>query len=69
MPAARPVFCAAKEMPGSTTQTSELLHRERSVVKRDVDELARARLVTASEKALPCRDRMKDVRATAVRIA
>ena len=59
---------AIKEMPGSITQIAERLHRDRSAVKRDVDELARAGLVTVSEKVLPGRGRMKEVRATAQRI-
>ena len=51
------LFRAIKEMPGSITQISERLHRDRSAVKRDVDELARAGLVTVSEKVLPvCTD-------------
>ncbi|MBL8434646.1 MAG: MarR family transcriptional regulator, partial [Zoogloea sp.] len=60
---------AIKEMPGSITQIAERLRRDRSAVKRDVDELARAGLVTVSEKVLPGRGRMKEVRATAQRIS
>ncbi|MCK6389162.1 HVO_A0114 family putative DNA-binding protein [Zoogloea sp.] len=63
------LFRAIKEMPGSITQISERLHRDRSAVKRDVDELARAGLVTVSEKVLPGHGRMKEVRATAQRIS
>ena len=47
------LFRAIKEMQGSITETSERLHLDRSAVKRDVDELARANLVTVSEKVLP----------------
>lgn len=61
------LFRAVKEMPGSITQISERLHRDRSAVKRDIDELARAGLVTIAEKALPGHGRMKEVRATANR--
>ena len=31
------LFRAVKEMPGSITEISERLHRDRSAVKRDVD--------------------------------
>ena len=61
------LFRAVKEMPGSITQISERLHRDRSAVKRDVDELERAGLVTIADKVLPGHGRMKEVRATANR--
>lgn len=63
------LFRAIKEMPGSITQISERLHRDRSAVKRDVDELARAGLVTIAEKILPGHGRMKEVRAVANRVS
>lgn len=63
------LFRAVKEMPGSITQISERLHRDRSAVKRDVDELARAGLVTIADKVLPGHGRMKEVRATANRFS
>lgn len=63
------LFRSVKEMPGSITQISERLHRDRSAVKRDVDELARAGLVTIAEKVLPGHGRMKEVRAAANRIS
>lgn len=63
------VFRVVKEMPGSITEISERLHRDRSAVKRDVDELERAGLVTVSEKILPGHGRMKEVRATANRFS
>lgn len=56
-----------KEMPGSITQISARLNRDRSAVKRDVDELERAGLVTVTSKVLPGHGRMKEVRATASR--
>jgi len=59
------LFRAVKEMPGSITQISQRLHRDRSAVKRDVDELERAGLVTIADKVLPGHGRMKEVRATA----
>jgi predicted transcriptional regulator len=61
------LFRAVKEMPGSITEISQRLHRDRSAVKRDVDELERAGLVTISDKVLPGHGRMKEVRATAKR--
>ncbi|MGB4911601.1 MAG: MarR family transcriptional regulator [Candidatus Dechloromonas phosphoritropha] len=63
------LFRAVKEMPGSITQISERLHRDRSAVKRDVDELELAGLVTITEKVLPGHGRMKEVRATANRFS
>ena len=63
------LFRAVKEMPGSITQISERLHRDRSAVKRDVDELERAGLVTVADKILPGHGRMKEVRVTANRFS
>lgn len=61
------LFRAVKEMPGSITEISDRLHRDRSAVKRDVDELERAGLITVTEKVLPGHGRMKEVRAAANR--
>lgn len=63
------LFRTIKEMPGSITQISERLHRDRSAVKRDIDELERAGLVTVDEKTFPGHGRMKEVRATADRFS
>ena len=63
------LFHAVKEMPGSVTQISERLHRDRNVVKRDVDALERAGLVTISDKVLPGQGRMKEIRVTAQRFS
>ena len=63
------LFRAVKEMPGSITQISERLHRDRSAVKRDIDELERVGLVTITDKVLPGHGRMKEVRATANRFS
>ena len=63
------LFRAVKERPGSITQISERLHRDRFAVKRDVDELERAGLVTIADKVLPGHGRMKEVRATANRFS
>jgi predicted transcriptional regulator len=62
------LFRAVKEMPGSITEISQRLHRDRSAVKRDVDELERAGLVMVAEKVLPGHGRMKEVRATTQRL-
>lgn len=61
------LFRAVKETPGSITDIAIRLHRDRSAVKRDLDELQRAGLVTIIEKVLPGHGRMKEVRATATR--
>ncbi len=63
------LFRTVKETPGSITEISERLHRDRSAVKRDVDELERAGLVMVAEKVLPGHGRMKEVRATAQRFS
>lgn len=63
------LFRSVKELPGSITQISTRLHRDRSAVKRDIDELAQAGLVTISDKILPGHGRMKEVRAVANRIS
>jgi predicted transcriptional regulator len=63
------IFRAVKEMPGSISEISERLHRDRSAVKRDVDELERAGLVTITEKIHPGHGRMKEVRAAASRFS
>lgn len=63
------VFRAVRDMPGSISQISERLHRDRSAVKRDAEELERAGLVTITDKVLPGHGRMKEVRATANRFS
>lgn len=59
------LFLSVEEMPGSVTEISERLHRDRSAVKRDVDQRERAGMVTVSGKVLPGHGRMTEVRATA----
>ena len=59
------VFRAVRDRPGSITEISARLHRDRSAVKRDVDELEHAGLVTVTDKLLPGHGRMKEVRVTA----
>lgn len=61
------LFRAVKESPGSITDIAARLHRDRSAVKRDLDELAQVGLVTIVERVLPGHGRMKEVRATANR--
>ncbi|TAH43522.1 MAG: MarR family transcriptional regulator [Betaproteobacteria bacterium] len=63
------LFRTVKEMPGSITEIADRLHRDRSAVKRDIDELERAGLLTVAEKVLPGHGRMKEVRATANRFS
>ena len=57
-----------KEQPGSITALSERLHRDRSAVKRDVDELVKVGIVTVESKTLPGQGRMKEVRAGAQKL-
>lgn len=59
------LFRAVKECPGSITQISTRLRRDRSAVKRDIDELERAGLLMVATKVLPGHGRMKEVSAVA----
>ena len=61
------VFRCVKNEPGSITVIASRLHRDRSAVKRDVDQLAQAGLVTIETKILPGHGHMKEVRASAAR--
>ncbi len=54
-----------KEQPGSITQLAGRVHRHRSAVKRDVDELEKLGIVTVESKNLPGQGRIKEVRAGA----
>ena len=56
------VFRAIKEQPGSITKIAERLQRDRSAVKRDVDRLAEAGMVSVETKVLPGHGRMKEIR-------
>lgn len=56
-----------KKTPGSITDIAARVQRDRSAVKRDLDALERAGLVTISEKTSPGHGRLKEVRATAAR--
>ncbi len=59
------VFRSVKDKPGSITVIAARLHRDRSAVKRDVDQLAQAGLVTIETKVLAGHGHMKEVRASA----
>ncbi|MBV8048205.1 MAG: hypothetical protein JO171_13680 [Paludibacterium sp.] len=59
------LFRSVKAQPGSITAISERLHRDRSAVKRDVDELAKAGLLQVAPKVLPGHGKMKEVSVTA----
>ena len=59
------VFRSVKGEPGSITVIAGRLHRDRSAVKRDVDQLAQVGLVTIETKTLPGHGLMKEIRATA----
>lgn len=59
------LFRSVRDEPGSITVIAGRLHRDRSAVKRDVDQLAKAGLVTIETKVLPGHGHMKEVRAAA----
>jgi len=59
------VFRSVKGEPGSITAIAGRLLRDRSAVKRDVDQLAQVGLVTIETKTLPGHGQMKEIRAAA----
>ena len=59
------LFRVIKERPGSITDIAGRLKRDRSAVKRDIDDLERAGLVSVVEKASPGHGRLKEVCAVA----
>ena len=59
------VFRSVKGEPGSITVIAGRLQRDRSAVKRDVDQLAQVGLVTVETKPLPGHGHMKEIRAAA----
>lgn len=59
------VFRSVKSEPGSITVIAGRLQRDRSAVKRDVDQLAQVGLVTVETKPLPGHGHMKEIRAAA----
>jgi predicted transcriptional regulator len=62
------LYRAVKEQPGSIACLARRLHRDRSAVKRDVDELLKAGLVRVESKPFPGHGRMKEVRPVADRL-
>jgi len=62
------LFREVKECPGSITDLSQRLHRERSAVKWDIDELERFGLVEIEELPFPGHGRKKEVRAVAKQV-
>lgn len=62
------LFRAIRERPGSITEIAARLKRDRSAVKRDIDDLAQAGLVSVEEKPSPGHGRLKEVRAAAQRV-
>ena len=61
------VLRSVKDDPGSIAVIAERLRRDRKGVKRDVDQLALAGLVTVQTRSLPGHGLLKEVRATAAR--
>lgn len=62
------LFRTIKERPGSITEIAARVKRDRSAVKRDIDDLEFAGLVCVEEKIHPGHGRLKEVRATAERV-
>jgi predicted transcriptional regulator len=62
------LFREVKECPGSITDLSQRLHRDRSAVKRDIDELERIGLVEVEDMPFPGHGRRKEVRAVAEQV-
>lgn len=63
------LFRTIKERPGSITEVSVRLHRDRSAVKRDADALAAAGIITIAEKVHAGHGRLKELRVAAERIS
>ena len=62
------LFRVIKERPGSITDIAGRLKRDRSAVKRDIDDLEKAGLVSVAEKASPGHGRLKEVCAVADKV-
>jgi predicted transcriptional regulator len=62
------LFRAIKEQSGSITDIATRLKRDRSAVKRDIDDLEQAGLVSVEEKLHPGHGRLKEVRVAADRV-
>lgn len=59
------LFRAVKEEPGSIAEIARRLHRDRSAVKRDIDKLTEAGLLSVEEKPFSGHGRMKVISAAA----
>ena len=62
------LFRAIKKQPGSITDIAARVNRDRSAVKRDIDDLEHAGLVWVEEKTHPGHGRLKEVRAAASKV-
>ena len=62
------LFRVIKDRPGSITDIAARLKRDRSAVKRDIDDLEKAGLVSIAEKAAPGHGRLKEVCAVADKV-
>lgn len=62
------VFQTVRVQPACISDIAKQLHRDRSAVKRDVDELLSAGFVTVQVKTLPGHGRMKEVAPAARKI-
>lgn len=62
------VLTAVRERPDSITGVAQRLGRDRSAVKRDVDELERAGILLVDSMVLPGHGRMKQVRPAAAQL-
>lgn len=63
------LFKEIKREPGSIARIAERIKRDRSAVKRDIDAMQAAGLVSVTEKTLPGHGRMKEVRAIAEKVS
>jgi predicted transcriptional regulator len=59
------LFREVRQSAGSITELAERLHRDRSAVKRDIDELEKAGLIEVQDMPHPGHGRKKEVRAVA----
>jgi predicted transcriptional regulator len=62
------LFREVRACAGSITDLSQRLHRDRSAVKRDIDELERIGLVEVEDMPFPGHGRRKEVRAVAEQV-
>ncbi len=62
------LFREVRACSGSITDLSQRLHRDRSAVKRDIDELERIGLVEVEDMPFPGHGRRKEVRAVAEQV-